>query len=84
MRTITKVLAILGLFSMVITTAYFINLYEFLTQLILVLFISALSIGTIFLFMYEWMQNKNEELEGLDKAIDMTREYVKDLEERYA
>lgn len=83
MKTITKALAIIGLFSIVITTVHFINLYKDFTQLILVLMIAAFGIGVILIFIYEWMQKKDEEVEELNKAIDLTRDFVRDLEQRY-
>ncbi|KKN59038.1 hypothetical protein LCGC14_0545930 [marine sediment metagenome] len=84
MKTITKVLGLISIITIGITMSYFLELYRDFTQLILVLTISGLIINIGFLFIYEWMQKKDEEVEELNKAIDLTRDYVKDLEQRYS
>lgn len=84
MKTITKALAWISAITITITTFYFLELYKDFTQLILVLTISGFIILVGFLFIYEWMQKKDEEDEELNKAIDLTRDYVKDLEQRYS
>ena len=84
MKTITKALAWISSFTIGITTFYFLELYKDFTQLILVLTISGFIILIGFLFIYEWMQKKDEEVKELNKSIDLTRDYMRDLEQRYA
>lgn len=83
MKTITKALAITGIGTLVFAIGYFIQLYVNFTQLLFSLGISGFIILIAFLFIYEWMQKKDEEIKELNKAIDLTRDYVKDLEQRY-
>ena len=80
MRNITKALGIFGLLAVVSTTSYFIVLYEHLTKLILAYGIAGIIIFCGFLYVYEWMKNKDEDLSELGKSIDMTRDYMRDLE----
>ncbi len=84
MKTITKALGTISVLTIVITMLYFLELYRDLTQLILVLTISGSIINIGFLFIYEWMQKKDEEIQELNKSIDLTRDFVRDLEQRYA
>lgn len=84
MKTITRALRISAFTAIISMSAYFFLLYQHLQQLIVTLGISAIIVVIGFSFIYEWMQKKNEEVEELNKAIDLTRDYVKDLEERYS
>ena len=85
MRTITNTLGFIGFIIISFAVAYFIVIYDsHFLQLILALGLGAILIFLSFLYLYEWMKEKDEELEDLEKSIDLTRDYVKDLEERYA
>jgi len=84
MKTITKALGTVSILAVIITMLYFLELYTNFTQLILVLTISGLIIVIGFLFIYEWMKATDEKVEELDKSSDLTREFVRDLEQRYA
>jgi len=95
MKNIIKALGSFGTLAIVYATAYFIKLYVNLTQLILSLGIAGLLILVAFLYIYNWIKNSDEsyvlekekrdqEIQELGKSIDLTRDYVKDLEQRYA
>ena len=83
MKTIIKTLRSIGIIAIIFSTGYFVVLYEHFTQLILSLGIAGLLILAALIYIYNWMQKKDEELEEMNKAIDLTRDYVKDLEQRY-
>ncbi len=76
MKTIIKALGMSGAGTIVFATAYFIQLYINLTQLIVSLGIAGLLILASFLYIYNWMMNKDKELEDMDKTIDLTRDYM--------
>ena len=84
MINIIKAIGLLGAIAIIYASGYFIKLYVNFTQLILSLGIAGLLILAAFLYIYNWMKDTDEELEEVNKAIDLTRDYVKDLEERYA
>ncbi len=82
MKTITMALAMISSITIGITMAYFFELYKDFTQLILVLTISGFIILTGFLFIYEWMQKKDEELKEMNKSVDLTRDYIREVEKK--
>ena len=84
MKNIIKALGWLGTFAIFFAIGYFIQLYTTFTQLILSLGIAGLLILAAFLYIYNWMKDKDEENIELNEAIDKVNMYVKDLEERYA
>ncbi len=76
MKTIIKALGTISTLTIIITMLYFLGLYGNFTQLILVLTIAGAIINISFLFLYDWMMNKDKELEDMDKTIDLTRDYM--------
>ncbi len=84
MKNIIKVLGIFGTLAIVYASGYFIKLYINFTQLILSLGIAGILILVAFLYIYNWMLIKSGGDSDRDQAIDLTRGYVKDLEEMYA
>lgn len=84
MKNIIKAIGLLGSLSIIFAIGYFIKLYIDFTQLIVSLGIAGLLILISFLYIYNWMKEKEEELKELNEAIDRVNMYVKDVEERYA
>ncbi len=91
MRNIIKSLGYTGALMVMFATAYFIELYSDFTQLILTLGIAGLIVLSAFLYIYNWIQKHEKEskdyeithderLDGIDTAIDLTRDWVRDLE----
>ncbi len=84
MKTIIRALRSIGIIAIVFSTGYFVVLYTDFTQLILSLGIAGFLILAALIYIYNWMQKKDEELEEMNKSIDLTRDYMRDLEQRYA
>ncbi len=82
MKTITKALLVIGSLTILFAVGYFIKLYTDFTQLIVSLGIAGLLILAVLVYIYNWMKDKEEELEELDKAIDLTRDYMRELEKK--
>ncbi len=82
MKKITSALGVVSIIAIGITMTYFLEIYKDFTQLILVLTISGLIILVGFFFIYEWMQKKDEELKEINKSIDLTREWVREVEKK--
>lgn len=82
MKNIIKALGIFGAIGIVYATGYFIKLYTDFTQLVLSLGIAGLLIVVAFVYIYNWMKVKDEELKGMNKAIDLTRDYMRELEKK--
>ena len=82
MKNIIKALGIFGTLAIIFATGYFIKLYVDFTQLILSLGIAGVLILAAFLYIYNWMKNKDEELYESNKAIDLTRNYMRELEKK--
>ncbi len=80
MKNIIKALGFFGGGTIIFATGYFLNLYTNFTQLIFSLGIAGLLILAAFLYVYNWMVNKDDEGKGRDHAIDMTRDYVREVE----
>lgn len=80
MKNIIKALGIFGAIGIIFATGYFVKLYVDFTQLILSLGIAGLLILAAFVYIYNWMKIKDEQSEDRDHAIDMTRDYVRDVE----
>ncbi|KKK46633.1 hypothetical protein LCGC14_3163280 [marine sediment metagenome] len=62
MKNIIKALALFGSLAIGFATAYFIKLYVHFTQIILSLGIAGFLILAAFLYIYNWMMNKDDEL----------------------
>ncbi len=93
MKNIIKALAGLGTISIVYAMGYFIRLYDNFTQLIFSLGIAGLLILLAFIYIYNWITNNDkfgeeekakikQELKEMNKAIDFTRDWVRELEEK--
>lgn len=80
MKNIIKALGIMGTGVIIFATGYFVELYVDFTQLIISLGIAGFLILAAFLYIYNWMKNKDEESSDRDKAIDMTRDYMREIE----
>lgn len=80
MKNIIKALGFIGSAAIIFAVGYFIKLYIDLTQLILALGIASFLIFAAFIYIYNWMINKDGESKDRDHAIDMTRDYVRDVE----
>ncbi len=81
MRNIIKILGSFGALTILFAIGYFLLLYTNLTQLIISLGIAGLLILAAFLYIYNWIQNKDVESDERDHAIDMTRDYIREVEE---
>ncbi len=82
MKNTTKAIGFFGLMTIISVTSYFIMLYESFTQMILTQGIAAMFVFLGFLYIYVWMQDKESELKAMNKAIDLTRDYMREVEER--
>lgn len=82
MKRIIKALGGFGLISILFATGYFILLYKDFTQLIVSLGIVGIIILAALIYIYQWMKTKDEEFKEMNKAIDLTRDYVRDVEEK--
>ena len=80
MRNIIKVLGNIGGFAILFATSYFFILYDDFQQLILSLGIAGGFILAGFLYVYNWIKDTDEELEEMNKAIDLTRDYVREVD----
>lgn len=80
MKNIIKASGGIGAIAIVYATAYFIKLYVNFTQLILSLGIAGLLILAGFLYIYNWMKEREEDLKKLNKSIDLTRDYMREME----
>ncbi len=80
MKNIIKALGLFGGITIFFASSYFIILYRDLTQLIISLEIAGYLILAAFLYVYNWMVNKDESSSDRDHAIDMTRDYVREVE----
>lgn len=96
MKNIIKALGFMGSIAITYATGYFIVIYDsHFLQLILALGLAGLLILVAFLYIYNWIkfsdedykikkEERDKQIEELNKSIDLTNDYVKDLEERYA
>ncbi len=82
MKNIIKALGYFGGFAILFATAYFIQIYTTFTQLIISLGITGFLILAAFLYIYNWMKNKDEELGEMNESIDRTRDYIREVEEK--
>ena len=80
MKNIIKALGYFGGFTITFATAYFIQIYTTFTQLIISLGIAGILILAVLLYIYNWMKNKDEELEEINESIDRTRDYIREVE----
>ena len=72
MKKIILAIGILSAFAIGISIKYLILLYDDFTQLITILGIAGSLILGGFLYIYNWMNKKQEEIEKLNKAINIT------------
>ena len=82
MKNIIKVLGNVGGFAILFATSYFFILYDDFQQLILSLGIAGGFILAGFLYLYNWIKDTEEELNEINKAIDLTRDYIREVEEK--
>lgn len=82
MRNIIKILGNVGAFAILFATGYFFILYDDFQQLILSLGLAGLIILAGFLYVYNWIKDTDEDLKGMNEAIDMTRNYIREVEEK--
>ena len=82
MKTIIKALAISGALANTFATGYFFLLYGDIQRLILSLGIAGFIILTYIIYTYDWMKMKDEKDKETNKAIDMTRDYVREVEKK--
>ncbi len=82
MKNIIKALGLFGGGTIIFSTGYFIKLYVDFTQLIFSLGIAGFLILAAFLYVYNWMVSKDEASNDRDHAIDLTRDYVREVEGR--
>lgn len=82
MKNIIKALGILGGVAIMFATSYFSKIYVDLTQLIVSLGIVGIMILAGFLYIYNWIQNKDEEGNDRDEAMDRLNMYIREVEEK--
>jgi|TARA_Y100000296_G_scaffold45780_1_gene52471 hypothetical protein len=82
MRNIIKAIIGFGIIAIIFSTKYFILLYDNFTQLIISLGVAGLLVFTALIYIYNWMKDKDKEFEEMNKAIDMTRDYVREVEKK--
>ncbi len=82
MKTIIKVLTSLVAFTMFFSTLYFIQLYVHLTKLVLAIGLGGFVIFIFLIYIYDWMLEKDKDFLEFNHALDVTREYVKEVEDR--
>ena len=80
MKNIMKTLGLFGAAGIIFATGYFIKLYIDLTQLIFSLGIAGLLILAAFLYVYNWMVNKDELYDEFGHSLDMNRDYIREVE----
>ncbi len=82
MRNIIKAIGTFGSLAIIFAIGYFIQLYTNFTQLLVSMGIAGGLILAAFVYIYNWMNEKEEELEEINRAIDMTRDFTRELDER--
>ncbi len=81
MKNRIKIIGMMGTAAFLFSGAYFIQLYNNLTQLIVSLSIGGYLVFISLLYLYNWMTDKDRELKEINKAIDMTRDYMREIDE---
>lgn len=82
MKRIILALYLVGKIAIIFATGYFIQLYTTFTQLILSLGIAGFGILAGFLYIYNWIQNKDEEGKDRDEAMDHMNMYMREIDEK--
>ncbi len=82
MKTIIRALGMFGAIAIIYATGYFIKLYTDFTQLLFSLGVAGLLILAALVYIYNWMKTKDENLKGMNKAIDLTRDYIREVEKK--
>ncbi len=82
MKNIIKALGIFGAMAIIYSTGYFIKLYTDFTQLLLSLGIAGILILLALVYIYNWMKVKDEELKEMNKSVDLTRDYIREVEKK--
>lgn len=82
MKKQTMAIGILGIFGIVITSLYFLNLYKSITQLILVISFAGFCILVFLLYLLERVGDLNEEVIELNNGLDRAIDYTKQVEEK--
>ncbi len=82
MKNIIKALGGFGAAAIVFATSYFYLLYEEFSQLIIALGIVGIIILGALVYVYNWMVKKDESDKGMGKSIDMTRDYIREVEKK--
>lgn len=83
MRNIIKVLGNVGVLAILFATGYFYILYDDFQQLIFSLGLAGLIILAVFLYLYNWIKDTDEELKEIHEAIDRVNMYVREVEEKH-
>ena len=82
MKKRITIIGILGTCLFLFSGGYFIKLYINLTQLIVSMTFGGFLIFLCLLYLYWWMDKKDQELKEMNKAIDMTRDYIREVEKK--
>lgn len=80
MKNIILAMFGMGTITILLIFGYLFIIYSSLTQLILLLFIGSMITFWTLVYIYNWMKNKDEDSEERNKAIDLTRDYVREVE----
>ncbi len=80
MKTSIQTLRMIGAIAIIFSAGYFMLLYKDFTQLILALGIAGILVLMVLSYIYNWMKEKDEELQKLKDKIEVTGEYAQEFE----